>query len=90
MGCRRRAPKSELIRLARVPGGPIVVDPDGKAPGRGAYVCSGNKLECFEIAVKRGRVGRALRAKLGTAEVSAIAEALCAEATNEQKRELIG
>lgn len=37
--CRRMRDKSELIRTVRNKDGSFVVDPSGKLPGRGAYVC---------------------------------------------------
>ncbi len=42
-------------------------DPTGHTPGRGAYVCSGEA--CFELAAQRGRIGRALRAEVGTVQI---------------------
>ncbi len=38
VGCRRRAPKGDLVRVTRVSDGEAVVDVAGSAPGRGAYV----------------------------------------------------
>ena len=57
VGCRRVRPKMEMIRLARTPGGTVVVDRAARAPGRGAYVCP--RAECVERA--RRRLGGALR-----------------------------
>ena len=65
VGCNRRAPKAELVRIVRDADGSIGLDRDGRTPGRGAYVCS---EECLEQAVKRGRLGRALRVPVGTLE----------------------
>ena len=39
MGCRERRPKRELIRVVRSPEGTVSLDFQGKAPGRGAYLC---------------------------------------------------
>ena len=39
MGCRERKPKRELIRVVRSPEGAVSLDFQGKAPGRGAYLC---------------------------------------------------
>ena len=38
VGCRKVKPKSELLRIALSDGKPVA-DIDGKAPGRGIYVC---------------------------------------------------
>ena len=39
VGCREMKPKRELIRVVRSPDGAVSLDPVGKKPGRGAYVC---------------------------------------------------
>jgi predicted RNA-binding protein YlxR (DUF448 family) len=42
----------------------VVIDPEGKLPGRGAYLCrdgsDGPRRGCLERALKRGSIGRAL------------------------------
>lgn len=38
LGCRRRVPRSDLIRVVRDPGGEATFDVTGRLPGRGAYV----------------------------------------------------
>ena len=35
---REKYPKSELIRVVKSPTGEVIVDPSGKANGRGAYL----------------------------------------------------
>ena len=40
IACREMKPKSEMTRVVRNAEGEITLDPTGKAPGRGAYVCS--------------------------------------------------
>lgn len=37
--CRKMKDKSELIRAVRNKDGAFSIDPSGKMPGRGAYVC---------------------------------------------------
>ncbi len=66
MACRRSAPKAELVRFVRAAEGSVVRDASGHTPGRGAYVCS--ERSCFDQAVKRSKLGRALRAEIGPAE----------------------
>lgn len=66
----RRAPKCELRRfVAEERDGVrwLRHDPDGRAPGRGAYVCASD--ECFERAVARRAFGRALRIAGGNLRV---------------------
>ena len=67
MACRRRAGKDSLIRLVRSPEGEVRWDPDARAPGRGAYMCPSGA--CFEEAVRRGRLARTLRTRLGALDV---------------------
>jgi uncharacterized protein len=77
VGCRKRAPSAELLRVvAREPGdligdigdliGEIIVvpDPAHRLPGRGAHLHF--DLACFAQAVRRHAFGRALRVPGGT------------------------
>jgi uncharacterized protein len=57
LGCRRRRPKREMVRLVRRSDGHV--DADGAAHGRGAYVCA--DVECLERALKPGRLAHAFR-----------------------------
>ncbi len=57
VGCRRKAGKSELVRLVWQQ--TVVVDPRQVEPGRGAYLHPGQ--ECLALAVRRRAVSRALR-----------------------------
>ena len=68
LGCREMFPKRELVRVVRSPEGQISLDPVGKKPGRGAYVCP--DPECL----KKARKARALeRAFEGAVEDSVYA-----------------
>ncbi len=40
IACREMKPKKEMTRVVKNADGEIFADPTGKAPGRGAYVCS--------------------------------------------------
>jgi len=52
VGCSAVRPKSELIRIVRLPeSGGIEVDATGKKSGRGAYICPSNN--CLKKARKR-------------------------------------
>lgn len=63
VGCLESKPKKELIRIVRSPEGEISLDPVGKKPGRGAYICP--SVECL----KKARKGRKLE-KSFSCEVS--------------------
>ena len=56
-----KLPKSDLMRLVRIGDDKVIVDPTGKARGRGANISM--DLEVFEKAVKRGMIERALKIK---------------------------
>ncbi len=64
VGCDSAASKRELIRLVRTSAGVVELDPTGKRPARGAYLC--HTAKCWEHAIKTGRLERALRTKLST------------------------
>jgi len=72
VACRRTTAKRQLIRLVRTPEGRVEVDPTGKKGGRGAYLC--NDRRCWERALGRGRLDRALRTRLTAAEVAVLKE----------------
>lgn len=61
-GCAATSDKRDIVRFVRTPEGDVVLDPTGKANGRGAYVCA--RLECFEAAVRKRRLDPALRVTL--------------------------
>ncbi|MEA5454587.1 YlxR family protein [Sinomonas sp. JGH33] len=61
IGCRRTAPRAELLRLVRDPEDAqrVVVDPRRRLPGRGAWLHPDRA--CLTQAVKRRAFQRALR-----------------------------
>jgi uncharacterized protein len=67
VGCRGRAPKAELLRVAGTSAG-VRVDPAGTAPGRGAYVH--RDRACVTAALRRGALARALRRGLDQEELA--------------------
>jgi predicted RNA-binding protein YlxR (DUF448 family) len=59
--CREKKDKRDLVRL--VYNSKIVeIDPKGKKPGRGAYLCQ--KYDCWDIALRKNRLDQALRTNL--------------------------
>ena len=68
VGCRGKAAKRDLVRVARVRDGEVVADPSGSAPGRGAYVHL--DAGCVEAAMQSRAFDRALRTGL-TADAAA-------------------
>lgn len=60
--CRSETAKRELLRLVYTIDGSVQVDASGKKPGRGAYLCQ--SADCWRKALDKGRLDRALRAKM--------------------------
>ena len=65
IGCGKPAAKSDLKRIVRRPDGEVAFDAGGRAPGRGAYVCS---AKCLIAAFDKQKVQRALRCAIGDEE----------------------
>lgn len=61
IACGQQDTKGALRRFVRRADGTAAFDPAGRAPGRGAYVCS---ADCFQAALKGRKLERALRVKL--------------------------
>jgi len=55
-------PKNELLRVVKSPSAEIAVDPNGKMPGRGAYICRSN--DCFTKIIKSNALSRAFKTKI--------------------------
>jgi predicted RNA-binding protein YlxR (DUF448 family) len=62
VGCRTAQAKRKLLRVVRKPDGTVEIDPSGKLPGRGAYLCQ--KASCWERALKRRSLDHALKTAL--------------------------
>ena len=63
IACREMKPKVEMTRVVKNAEGEILPDPTGKAPGRGAYICSN------EACLKK-LMGKKLLHKAFSADVS--------------------
>lgn len=79
IGCMTSRPKKELVRVVRAPDGSISIDPIGKKPGRGAYICP--DPECLAKAKKKKALERCFEQPV-PAEVY---EALAAQLAGAQK-----
>ena len=71
VACRQQATKGELIRLVSFESR-VEVDPQGKKPGRGVYLCA--KRKCWETGLKGNRIEFGLRTKLSTDNRQALLE----------------
>jgi hypothetical protein len=74
IACGETGAKRELVRIVRRPEGGIVIDPTGKAAGRGAYIH--RRAECWQRAVEGNRLGHVLKAALTDAERQALRDQL--------------
>lgn len=66
VACRQARAKRELVRIVRTVDGSVLIDPTGKKSGRGAYLCS--QPDCWNAALKRGVLPRALKIDVVPAE----------------------
>lgn len=46
LACRQMLPKTDMLRVVKLPNEQFVLDETGKANGRGAYIC--RKTECVQ------------------------------------------
>ena len=84
VACKETRPKRDLVRVVLLTEGGIVVDETGKRNGRGAYLC--RHCACWELAIKRGSLNRALRVCLQSEDI-AVLEAFAASLTEPQQQD---
>jgi predicted RNA-binding protein YlxR (DUF448 family) len=70
IACRQTKDKRDLIRVVRTPEGKVVIDPTGKANGRGAYLCQ--QANCWEKSLRKMLLARALKVRLSEEELTAL------------------
>jgi predicted RNA-binding protein YlxR (DUF448 family) len=68
-----------MVRIVRAPDGAVGVDPTGKRSGRGAYLCL--QPSCWQTALKRHALDRALKTELTAADREALAAFGASQAT---------
>ena len=76
VGCREMKEKRELIRVVRSPEGELSLDPTGKKPGRGAYVCRNS--DCLKRAIKQKQLERQLNVSMNDEVAQSLNEAMSA------------
>ena len=59
IGCKTKRGQGELLRLVCGTTGEVMIDPTGRAPGRGAYVCY--DARCFGMSFKAARLTAVFR-----------------------------
>ena len=70
IGCGKQADKRSMLRIVRTGEGRAAFDPTGRAPGRGAYVCS---ALCLEGSRKGSKLSRALKCPVSLEDLQEIA-----------------
>jgi predicted RNA-binding protein YlxR (DUF448 family) len=70
IACRTASAKREFVRVVRTPEGAVEADPSGKRAGRGAYLCA--RLSCWQEALKKDRLARALRTTISAGDRDAL------------------
>ena len=73
VGCRSTRPKRELLRLVLPQAGAVTVDPGGRMPGRGAYLCADHPLDCLTVARRKRALTRAFRTTPERVDIDALA-----------------
>ena len=74
VGCRTLHPKRELLRIVKSPDGTVALDPTGKSPGRGAYLCL--SAECLRKARRQNGLSWSFKGRVATDVYDALSEAL--------------
>jgi predicted RNA-binding protein YlxR (DUF448 family)/ribosomal protein L30E len=74
LGCQQTRPKSLLFRLVCAPTGQLLLDPQGKLPGRGVYLCP--QRSCAERALRGTRWREALRREVSLCTLDELVQAL--------------
>jgi len=70
IACRAKRPKRDLVRIVHHTEDGVMVDEMGKSKGRGAYLC--RQSVCWNHALRRGALQRALRVTLTPEEIAAV------------------
>lgn len=77
IACRETQDKRGLIRIIRTPAQEVVIDPTGKANGRGAYLC--HKTECWDKGLQKKLLANALKTTLSVADIERLKASLQTE-----------
>jgi uncharacterized protein len=76
-GCRKVREKAELVRLAFAAAtGQVTLDPSGRCPGRGAYLCRETGITCLRQSRRHRSLARSLRVGDDVIDEPTLAEAL--------------
>lgn len=70
LGCMASFPKTELVRIVRLPDGTVELDLTGKKSGRGAYICKSSA--CLKKAIKSKRIQNNLEVEISDTLIEAL------------------
>lgn len=70
VACHAMKPKKSLMRVVVNQQGDIALDPTGKKPGRGAYVC--RSRTCLEQAIRGRKLDKGLKTKVSEPVITAL------------------
>ena len=70
IGCKIKRDQGELLRLVCSVAGEVMIDPTGRAPGRGAYVCY--DARCFGKSFKPARLASVFRRPVNSPALDAV------------------
>jgi predicted RNA-binding protein YlxR (DUF448 family) len=76
------------VRIVRSPEGTVVIDPSGRMPGRGAYLC--REASCWDTAGRKRALEHALKVALPADVVAALTAGPAALTTIEHPIRVIG
>ena len=74
IACRTIGGKRGLLRIVRTPEDRVVLDPSGRLPGRGAYLC--REGGCLTAAIKGNQVEHVLKVKLSPTDRESLKNSL--------------
>ena len=74
VGCRTSGEKKDFVRIVKDASGAVIIDTDGKAQGRGAYICRNE--ECIKTAQKRRALSKHFKTAVEDSFYDAVAEAI--------------
>lgn len=77
IGCGEMIGKKGAVRVVRDKDGNISVDPTGKKPGRGAYIC--NDVNCLDAAIKGKKLERSFKCRVPAEIYDIIAKELTSD-----------
>ncbi len=70
VGCRTKSAKREFVRVVRTEEGSVEPDLTARRNGRGAYLCA--NADCWQEALTRDRLARALRMNISPENATAL------------------